>query len=240
MPENQDLPSTPVAPLASSPSASSLIHTPAPTKTHVPILVWVLLIIVLLGTGGIGYMVYAQQNTLSGHEVAIKAYQDNLKQWTDQVNVLQSAVQDLRTQVSALPTVMPTLVPDNRDDSEGGFSLGGMTGVLPNDSAPSDQDLRGDDQVMFDDDSLSDGKMTTEDEVGMINSYLNEIKSGQHKAAQPDGIAVYKSRQVSSDGSMTYDIFRSTTEENTFYIYIRQGTNVQPGWFGPFAAFPGS
>lgn len=254
MPEHGDTPNSTV-----SPSPSSLIHTPVQThqKAHAPALLWILVLITLVGAGFLGYMAYSQQNSLAAHSVSLKAYQDNLKQWTDQVNTLQTAVQELRTQVSAMPTVsaMPSMsglpnfmgIPLNGSFSFGGTDTGGDDHSVSDDD---DDTMKDADGAMFDDNddspatsdpnSLSNGQLTPEDEQGMVNTYLTEIKAGQHKTAQPDGITMFKSRQVSSDGSVTYDIFNSTTEENSFYIYVRQGTGVQPGWFGPFAAFPGS
>lgn len=243
MPEHVDMP---VGTPTPSPSPSSLIHTPSvPQKAHAPALLWLLVFLVLLGAGFLGYVAYAQNATLTAHDQWFKTYQENLTQWTNQVNTLQSSVEDLRTQVAQLPTVLPTPTPSILPSTPGAIlPFPGMTTLPISPSVPGmDTNLKGDDDIfedMDDPNSLSGGRMTPEDETGMVASYLSEIKAGQHKTSQPDSISVFKSRQLSSDGSVTFDIFKSTSEEDTFYMYVRQGTGIQPGWFGPFSSFPGA
>lgn len=246
-------------------ASSSLIHKEHVQKSHPAYFLWLLVLIILGACGFMGYMLYTQQMALDSYRNGLTAYQDSMRQWTDQVNTLQSVVQDLRTKATQTPTAVPTVPANTASSSPNALSsvfpssLGQLfaSPIANNSSArPSStpqgelggedgSDLyspdQGDDEYA-NSDSLSGGRLSAEDERGMLETYLAEIKQGQHKTSQPDGLSVFKNRQVSADGQTTYDIFRSTNDEELFFIYIRKtGTATgREGWYGPFSSFPGS
>lgn len=241
--------------------SGSLIQQPHHDASQRPYLLWLIVLITLGATGFVGYMAYQQQQALSTYQQSMDAYQVSMRQWTDQVGALQSTVQDLRIQTTQTPTMLSTPSPSAAMTlSPSAFSWsGGLSGSPLATSAPTQSpsvggtdsklDMSATDRgIMFDEDdtsnadagSLSGGKMTAEDEKNMLDSYLNEIKQGQHKTTQPSGLAIFKSRQINADGSLNYDIFKSTIDEDTFFIYVR-GTAAGPsGWYGPFSSFPSS
>lgn len=267
--EDNTLPTTPAketmpessATKAVSPSntSGSLIQQVHPNNNHSPYFLWLVVLVTLGATIFVGYMAYQQQQTLASYQASVSAYQANVKQWSDQVGVLQSAVQDLRTQASQAPQVtIPTVPSDLSTIVPSSFpwntAVSGYPSILPSASPSSgSSDAKVDmskpsGSVIFDDDaatndttSLSDGRMTVEDEKNMLESYLGEIQQGKHKTTQPDGLAMFKSRQMSANGSLNYDIFKATTDVDTFYIYVRgtNGTTGPAGWYGPFSSFPG-
>ncbi len=223
--EHSDMPMSHVE----SKETHSLVKPPV-MKAKKPILLWLIVVLLLGGTGFLGYMVYNQQNILV-------AFQDSLTQWTTQVTTLQSsydtslrAVNDklltLETSTSTMqqnmelmktartaepsPTMEPTMIPEEPGMITESPSMGSGSGT----------------------------SMEMPGESAFYEANLVSARQGDGQTTQPDGITLIKSRQMSEDGTLRYDVFQSKSNPSDIYMYIRKtdGATIEfpDGWYGPF------
>ncbi|MBP7057057.1 hypothetical protein KBB08_01030 [Candidatus Gracilibacteria bacterium] len=232
--------------------SGSLIRA-VPAKHRPAYFLWLLTLIAL---GSSGYSIYLAMNQAQ----VMTAYQQSLTQWSGQVTALQSGLADLTAKVATLPTVLPTPVPTVPTALPTESSFGLPSSFLSPSSLPIGSDTMDDsiglpDGSSLDDDMISaspsvstdapasGGRLTAEDETAMLNSYLADIVKGAKPVSQPDGLALVKNRQSTTDGMINYDVFKSKSADE-LYIYARKSSQntgtFADGWYGPFAAFPGA
>ena len=232
--------------------SGSLIRA-VPAKQRPAYFLWLLTLIAL---GSSGYSIYLAMNQAQ----VMTAYQLSLTQWSGQVTALQSGLADLTAKVATLPTVLPTPVPTVPTALPTESSFGLPSSFLSPSSFPIGSDTMDDsiglpDGSSLDDDMISTspsvstdapasgGRLTAEDETAMLNSYLADIVKGAKPVSQPDGLALVKNRQSTTDGMINYDVFKSKSADE-LYIYARKSSQntgtFADGWYGPFAAFPGA
>lgn len=249
-----DTPSTPVSP--SSPNVpptgafpehpnaidgTSLIRSSQPKHSR-HLILWLLVLLALGGAGFSSYMVMQDR-------AAMIASQQSMTEWATRLTTLEQKLNSVSTKVDTLavtPTAVPTLPVDIGSLLPNGLSL-----VSPSPSSlPITQtsspaatimpNMTGDDT----DTGVSDGRMTAEDEQGMLEFYMQSIRIGEHKTNQPEDISLVKNRQMTEDKMFNYDVFMNKETEE-LYIYARKSaTNTtadfEDGWYGPFPAFPGA
>ncbi len=258
-----DTPSTPVStpsptvppsgafPEHNPTDGASLIRT-TPVKHSRHIILWLLMLIALVGAGFSGYMVMQNQTALA-------TSQKSMADWSARLTALEQKLTTVSTKVDTLsivPTPVATLPVDFSKLMPTNFPIDGMTipstmpsamsSVFPIATPSSDDSMSpgmtGDDTSASS--SVSNGQMTAEDEHGMLESYMQSIRIGEHKTTQPDNISLVKNRQSTEDKLFNYDVFKNK-ETDQLYIYARKSsTNTTAdfvdGWYGPFAAFPGA
>lgn len=250
-----DTPSTPVSPssqavpptgsLPEHPNAAdgtSLIRSSQPKHSR-HLVLWLLVIIALGGAGFSSYMVMQDR-------AAMATSQQSMTEWANRLTMLEQKLTTVSTKVDTLaatPSPLPT--PTSPIDFESllpsGFPLTTSPSALPTIDASAAPvvtmpNMTGDDSSA----DISDGRMTAEDEHGMLEFYMQSIRIGEHKTKQPDDISLVKNRQMTEDKMFNYDVFKSKATDE-LYIYARKSaTNTtadfEDGWYGPFPAFPGA
>ncbi len=250
-----DTPSTPVS--TSSPNVpptgafpehpnaadgTSLIRSTQP-KHSSHLVLWLLVLIALGGAGFSGYMVMQDR-------AAMVASQQSMTEWATRLTTLEQKLNSVSTKVDTLavmPTATPALPIDLGSMLPTGFPLvttsptalpivdssSPVATIMPN--------MTGDDDTAT---GVSDGRMTAEDEQGMLEFYMQSIRIGEHKTSQPEDISLVKNRQMTEDKMFNYDVFMNKETEE-LYIYARKSTtnttaDFEDGWYGPFSAFPGA
>lgn len=250
-----DTPSTPVSPTSSNvpptgslpehPNAAdgtSLIRSSQP-KHSSHILLWLLVVIALGGAGFSGYMVMQDRS-------AMVTSQQSMVEWANRLTALEQKLNTVSTKVETLaatPTAQPspTSPIDLGSLLPSGFPLTTTPSAVPTVDTSSSPivtmpNMTGDDAAS----DISGGRMTAEDEQGMLEFYMQSIRVGEHKTKQPDEISLVKNRQMTEDKMFNYDVFKSKATDE-LYIYARKSaTNTtadfEDGWYGPFPAFPGA
>lgn len=230
--------------------ASLIRSTPVKHSSH--IVLWLLVLIALVGAGFSGYMVMQNQTALA-------TSQKSMSDWSVRLTALEQKLTTVSTKVdtlSVVPTPVATLPVDFSKLVPTSFSIDGFTApstlptavssVLPTSIPLSDDaispDITGDDTSSSS--SVSNGQLTAEDEHGMLESYMQSIRIGEHKTTQPENISLVKNRQSTEDKLFNYDVFKNKETDQLFIYARKSSTNATAdfvdGWYGPFAAFPGA
>lgn len=250
-----DTPSTPVSPSSSTvpstgslpehPNAAdgtSLIRSTQPKHSR-HLVLWLLVVIALGGAGFSSYMVMQDR-------AAMTTSQQSMAEWANRLTMLEQKLNGVSTKVDALaatptPQSTPTSPIDFGSLIPSAFPIATSPSSLPSintsaSPAVNMPNMTGDDSSS----TISDGRMTAEDEQGMLEFYMQSIRIGEHKTKQPDDISLVKNRQMTEDKMFNYDVFKSKATDE-LYIYARKSaTNTtadfEDGWYGPFASFPGA
>lgn len=203
----------------------SLVKPPV-IKARKPIFLWFVVLLLLGGTGFLGYMMYNQQN-------ALVAFQNSFTQWTTQVTTLQSSYDTSLRSVNDKLLTLETTTTTMQQNMEL------MKTARTAEPTPTEEPgmITETGSTIIGPDSGTEG---LEAETAYYEANLAIAKAGEKKVEQPDGISLIKSRQESVDGTLRYDVFVSKSNQNQLYMYIRKAdsTTIEftDGWYGPFIA----
>jgi len=208
---------------------------PTVAKAKRPILLWLVVLLLLGGTGFLGYMVYTQQNTLV-------AFQDSFTQWTTQVTTLQSSYD------TSLRSVNDKLLTLETNTTSIQQNLELMKTARTAEPTPTEEPgmiseepgmMTGTGSEVAEPNGGEEGLDPAMNEFLAYESFLDEAKQGNKKTVQPDGITLIQSRLASLDGNLLYNVFSSKSDPNDLYLYIQRlnpEVDFEAGWYGPFAA----